>query len=547
MNEDRLDEPTAGDPRPNLSEPSQPLQARDTEATQTIADTDLRRLLGPLTKGAVIAERYEIGDVIGEGGFGKVYLAQDRRLDNRKVVIKTLKAAQEGWYAKRFEHEVRALARMDHPGIVGVRDSGNLPDGSAFLVMQYVPGEGLHQLLRKGPIAPDRGLKLLAQMAEALAVAHDAEILHRDLKPANVIIRDVGKPEERAVLIDFGIARTDGADTSAQTSVISGTPKYMASEQLIGRTSVASDLFSLGLIAVEVLTGKTPERLTGGEDLREPVRNALCKVNPPIREAAIEAIVKAVGPKAEERGLSVREFARTLVLPEAPERPNLPIPPPAELQQTQETRSRKQWISAAALFVLIAAAASYYVPKLLSPAGEPPNVTMTAALAVRGAGQGVSPRPISTAEVLHAGDGVQVELQTSQPGFIYLFDASSVSPAKAPQFAVLFPGGGGESPALAPAVSMRLPVAPDEWFKLDGSSPEETIWIVWSRSQLSELEELQKYSKPPQYGLIPEESTQKLQRFLNATVPPTEEPTRKITTWQAATDLLVARLQLRVR
>src|SRR5262249_25801029 len=133
---------TPNDDRPELAptrsmanEPSTPMLPHDSlDTTATMSAP------GPLTQGGVIAGRYAIGEVIGEGGFGKVYMAQDRRLDNRKVVVKTLKAAH-GWYEKRFQEEVRALARMDHPGIVGVTDSGRLPDGSAFLVMQYVPGE----------------------------------------------------------------------------------------------------------------------------------------------------------------------------------------------------------------------------------------------------------------------------------------------------------------------------------------------------------------------------------------------------------------------
>jgi len=187
-----------------------------------------------------------------------VYKATDELL-RRPVVVKVMRA--EGRWnhllRARFEQEMRALARIDHPGVVGVLDVGELEDGSPFLVIQHIPGISLREALRAGPLAVPKISGILRQMGAALRAAHAAEVAHRDLKPENVMLQPRENGGEFVKLIDFGIAKIDksGSATQATTVMLAGTVRYMAPEQFDGRNSAASDLYSMALVACELLSG----------------------------------------------------------------------------------------------------------------------------------------------------------------------------------------------------------------------------------------------------------------------------------------------------
>ncbi len=208
--------------------------------------------------------RYRLGRLIGSGGMGEVYLARDASL-RRDVAIKfvTATGASSDVVTRRFLQEAQAVAALDHPGICPVHDFGTDSTGRPYMVMQYVPGETLATRLTRGPLPVADTLRISALMADALAAAHRRGIIHRDLKPQNVMLTPDGQPR----LLDFGIAKVlPTADAaSAETTVTSltqpqgvlGTPAYMSPEQiqqqpLDGR----SDLFSLGCILFECLTGR---------------------------------------------------------------------------------------------------------------------------------------------------------------------------------------------------------------------------------------------------------------------------------------------------
>lgn len=206
---------------------------------------------------------YRLERLLGTGGMGSVYLARDLTLD-RAVAIKfiTPDRAADASARRRLIREARAAAALDHPNICGVHDVIVEPDGRACIVMQYVEGETLAQMLRRGPLDVRLALSLTADLASALAAAHTRGIIHRDLKPQNIIVT----PERRAKLLDFGVARqpslSEGGDDVTATNLttpglIVGTPAYMSPEQaqqlpLDGRT----DLFSLGAVLFECLTGR---------------------------------------------------------------------------------------------------------------------------------------------------------------------------------------------------------------------------------------------------------------------------------------------------
>ena len=228
--------------------------------------------LAPMYSGAPDERlsKYEIIRPLGSGGMGVVYLALDTVL-NREVAIKFVSADRiaDPVSEQRLLKEAQAAAALDHPSICAVYDVHMGPDGRACIVMQYVEGETLAERLLRGPLAPRQALALATDIAEALAVAHARHVVHRDLKPQNIMVTPSGRPK----LLDFGIAliqtapvEAESPDTQTSTSAttgraVVGSPAYMSPEQILQRPlDGRSDLFSLGLILFECLTGRSAFR-----------------------------------------------------------------------------------------------------------------------------------------------------------------------------------------------------------------------------------------------------------------------------------------------
>jgi hypothetical protein len=219
-----------------------------------------------LTVGRLLSERYLLVQQIGVGGFGVVFRARDRRLGKR-VAIKVLSPhlAQSPRAAARFRQEAFAASLVGHPGIVNVTDFDTDPDGTRFLVMEYLEGRDLASVIDDdGAIAPSRALEIVMQVAEAIGAAHEKGIIHRDLKPANIFL--VPRPElpDQIKVLDFGISKmiTHGDPANALTGVgqILGTPHYLSPEQANGDAVIdgRADIYSLGVILYELLCGETP-------------------------------------------------------------------------------------------------------------------------------------------------------------------------------------------------------------------------------------------------------------------------------------------------
>ncbi|HZE72136.1 MAG TPA: protein kinase [Pyrinomonadaceae bacterium] len=237
-----------------------------------------------LPGGRLLATRYLLEKRLGRGAMGQVYLARDQNLTTRRVAVKTVRPdilsdeeLQEGEAIARFEREAHAAASIQHPNVVGVTDFGKSPDGVFFLVMEYVEGETLYQLLRReGTLNPSRAATILRQVVAGVDAAHDAGILHRDLKPANIFIMHkrrksgsaTGAVEDGFVKVgDFGLAKIVNANRSEATSAsgpasrgIVGTPEYMAPEQMQPgvQLDARADIYALGAIAYHMLGGRPP-------------------------------------------------------------------------------------------------------------------------------------------------------------------------------------------------------------------------------------------------------------------------------------------------
>ena len=262
-----------------------------------------------LQKGQLLKNRYRIDAELAEGGQALVYRATDALL-TRPVVIKVMRAEgrRNQWLKTRFEQEMKALASIDHPGVVGIIDVGELDDTSPFLVIQYIPGMSLREALSGGLMTPLRASEVIRQMASALHAAHAAGIAHRDLKPENVMLHSHDGGEEIVKLIDFGIAEIDRdeARQSTNTGIIAGTVRYMAPEQLDGRYSTASDVYSMALIVCEMLSGRP--------DLRSLPRS--------IPSRARAALQSALAYRPEDRPGDVQVWSKRLAVDLAPAKSN---------------------------------------------------------------------------------------------------------------------------------------------------------------------------------------------------------------------------------
>jgi serine/threonine protein kinase len=272
----------------------------------------------------LVAGKYIVGDELGAGGMGVVYQARQLH-PPRLVAIKFLHRdlARDARTVARFRVEADAAALLDHPNTVAVLDHGEDVDGRPFIVMEYVSGRTLRQIVDEGALSIDRAIAITQQILGALACAHAHSIVHSDVKTENVLVAET-EDGESIKLVDFGLARVilsfdDDAGESRTEAHIAGTPEYMAPEVILGgKPSPASDIYAAGVILHEMLTGTTP--FGGGKPMDIFARHVLDPVVPPslrfpqlaIPRQLEEVLERAMAKEPIDRFESAAEFSEAL-------------------------------------------------------------------------------------------------------------------------------------------------------------------------------------------------------------------------------------------
>ena len=345
----------------------------------------------------MFGDRYEVEARLGAGGMAEVWRGHDRVL-NRTVAIKTLlpQFAQDGSFVDRFRREAQAAARLNHPGIVSVYDSG---DGAEpYIVMQYIEGKTLSDFLGSGKkLSPMQAAQIAQEIAEALAAAHAHGVIHRDIKPANVMVT----PDGKILVMDFGIARLiAGPETAPQTSAVLGTASYLSPEQAQGQpVDARTDIYSLGVVLYEMLSGRPP--FTGDSPMAIAYKQvnasppAPSSINPDVPPELDAIVMRALSKNPANRYQTGQEFAEDLerartggvvtatpLLPAGGEATQvISRPQPTSVlapQEEQPGSSRKAWVGAllAILVMALLAAGAYLVVTMLTDDGGPELVTV---------------------------------------------------------------------------------------------------------------------------------------------------------------------------
>jgi serine/threonine protein kinase len=458
-------------------------------ATESKAD-----LLAP---GVLLGERYLIEEKLGQGGVGVVYRARDRKLHNTPVVIKVLQERwrenqHREWFEKKFRAEIAALARIDHPGVVRALDVGSLPDGQTYLVMQFVSGLSLRSQITPQGMEFQRAANLLRQIGHALAAAHERNVIHRDLKPENIMLQQTGSAEF-VKLIDFGIASVfDSAEKAGiKTTLIAGTPAYIAPEQLRGKPTPASDIYALGVIAFELVTGRRPFEADTAVQLLEQQRAGVPvpprDLRPDLSTAAQATILKALAFEAHDRYASALDFTEALVLALT----LAPSPP----------KPRPNWLALSVLLValvLVVIAGSLFWQRSGGVTSRPTETAQpaTASVAERQLSYwltvqrdprrypGSQPFRLPGEMLFGAGDQVRLHISSPQSGYLYVINEGPRQTNGLPNFNVLFPEvkTNGGSAAIKANQPVQLPPpsrqSEQDWFIFDREEGVEKVWLI---------------------------------------------------------------------
>jgi serine/threonine-protein kinase len=230
------------------------------EATYCFVEGSDLQMLPDSRLGTLLAGRYVIEEVVGEGGMATVYRAR-HKLTEKQVAVKIMNPllASDPVVRERFRREARSAQKLAHPNIIEIYDQGDTEDGTAYIVMELLRGESLAPVIARGPLDVDRAIHVMTQIARGVARAHDLEVIHRDIKPENIFLCQREDGSDLVKVLDFGIAKSRQDARLTNQGELFGTPQYMAPERIRGEDSgPSSDIYALGVVFFEMLTGELP-------------------------------------------------------------------------------------------------------------------------------------------------------------------------------------------------------------------------------------------------------------------------------------------------
>lgn len=553
--------------------------------------------------GSTIDGRYLVEKELGRGGMGAVYLARDLTLHNRPIVIKTLLQASlpKAYVVRRFRQEVEALARIDHPGVVSVLGAGELADGKLYIGMQYVNGVTLRSQIPSEGMNLERAASILKQLGAALDDVHEEGIFHRDLKPENIMLQTLRSGAELVKIVDFGIAKVKDSVVAPSTvnEAPVGTVLYMSPEQLRGQKVAAmSDIYSMAVIAYEMVTGRRPFNPSSGPQLLE-MHRAGVRVSPidlrsSLSTEAQAIILRSLSFDPRDRYQGAGDFGDALACAlsdeDSGERINREVrkPSPGEgLKQTDPNtrpptdppdshpspatiesvvpmdgggrRSRSHsfwlWVVGGPLFAFACVAALLSVNKF-SGSNQPPKPasgphrSITYWLTVQKMRDG---KPYedsfqsSGQEIFERGYKFRLNVSSRQAGFLYVFNEGAPEKDKT-NFTIIYP-----TPATNDG-SARLEQNGDmqtNWNTFGGETGTERFWIVWSETAVTQLEIARHDAFKNKEGAIADSVVDNVRNFLLEHSDPKPETTKDTakqrTSVRANGDLLVKLLELEHR
>ncbi|MDF2692289.1 MAG: serine/threonine protein kinase [Labilithrix sp.] len=289
------------------------------EATYCFVEgSDLVMLPDPRI-GTILAGRYVIEEVVGEGGMATVYRAR-HKLTEKQVAVKIMSPmlVSDAIVRERFRREARSAQKLAHPNIIEIYDQGDTEDGTAFIVMELLQGEALASVITRGPLDVDRAIHMMIQIARGIARAHDLEIIHRDIKPENIFLCRREDGSDLVKVLDFGIAKSRQDSRLTGQGELFGTPQYMAPERIMGKdTGGSSDIYALGIVFFEMLTGELPFNapdvatffVKHMEEPPPPVRSLNARV-PPLLDDLVQ---RMLAKKAVDRPVDAHRIHQDLL------------------------------------------------------------------------------------------------------------------------------------------------------------------------------------------------------------------------------------------
>jgi serine/threonine protein kinase len=551
----------------------------------------------------LIDDRFVIERELGRGGFGVAYLAIDTKDDDHRVVIKALLEAPDkqhaAWVERKFREEVKALSRINHPGVVKLISSGEMPDGRPYLAMEFVDGDNLRSYIdpEKGIREFERIANLIRQLGEAISGAHDAGIYHRDLKPENIMVCSLSGADQVKV-IDFGIATVkESLDEKTKTTALAGSVRYMAPEQIVDKPTGTSDIYTLGVIAYEMITGRVPfnpdlgHPLAAMQQLLEMQRNGVRAMpkdlRPSLPERAQEIVLKALDYQPAARYQRADEFGRELAtaltdqdaealseryINRTINRLGSPIQypatelngplgdqPAATIDEPRSARSPRWGMSCSVVVVSVCVAFGLFAwnyikeqpNKLALSTNSPAMRSHTLSYSVSAQKyknqkpEGEPIRLFGSELYFSTGDGLRFFIISSDNGHLYLLSEETAHGGA--QYNLLFPTP--KANHSSSQVQANVEIATDENL-FTGNARVEKVWVVWSASPIIELEnEIEKWKDKNYLGEIKDPSkvafiTNFFEQNSKANLQVEQDESNKRTTVRGTRDIIVRSLIL---